>query len=490
MHKFRWIVWGLLFFYGTNVRAESLWLEGKDHPTKKVNQSAQALTPKSYYNVAKAFGNAVVNINTVQTVRETQSPFGFRIDPNQPNSQDNPFGPFFEHFFGGPMQPQERKQASLGSGFVLNKEGYIITNNHVIAGADEIRVTFSDETEMPVEIIGRDPKTDVALLKLKGSKDLTPVILGSSKQMDVGDVVVAIGNPFGLSHSVTQGIVSAKQRAINLGPYDDFIQTDASINPGNSGGPLLNIYGEVIGINTAIHASGHGIGFAIPIDMAKDVIKRIKEEGHVRRGYLGVRVQEIDDQHIKVLGLDNKDGALVMEVLANSPAAKGKIEAGDVLLSFDGQKIKTWDKLPLIVANSKIGKKVKVELIRNKVKLTKYITVEELIDEQSQQASATTSDALEKDPLGLQVKEVDKATADQLGISEHRGGVIIEKVRPGSVADAQGLRPQDVIIRLNRQAVKDVEDYKKAAAAIGKGDVVQMIYVRDNRRLFLLFTVE
>ncbi|MCB0272315.1 MAG: DegQ family serine endoprotease [Bdellovibrionales bacterium] len=476
------------------VQAKEFWMEGKANPKLRVNQDIEHLSPQAYRNISQKYGDSVVNISTVQTIKGIQTPFGFRIDPDQKQNPNNPFAPFFgdeffDRFFGqGPNPQQERKTSSLGSGFVLNAEGYVVTNNHVIANADEIRVTFVDETEFPAEVVGRDPKTDVALLKIKGNKKVTPVLLGSSQDLQVGDIVVAIGNPFGLSHSVTQGIVSAKERTIGLGPYDDFIQTDASINPGNSGGPLLDIYGEVIGINTAIHSTGQGIGFAIPIDMAKDVLVRLKEQGQVIRGYLGVRVQEVQAEHVKALGLSGKQGALVMEVLQDTPAAKAKIEPGDVITKYDDQVVKNWNDLPLMVAKTKVGKRVKVELIRNKSLKTISVLIEKLEDETTVPASTSKND-MAKDVLGLQVTNLNATTRKQLGLEDSQKGVLVEQVDPNSSAAQKGVAPGDVIVRLNRVAVNDIDDYKNISSKIKKDETVLVLLIRQQRKLFIAFTL-
>lgn len=477
----------LCVFCSTFSFATDFWLEGSKHTNLRVNKDLKTLHPKAFYNVSEQVKGSVVHISTVQILKGVQTPFGFRLDPDMPS--DHPFTPFFDRFFGQPHQPKERRSTSLGSGFVLNEDGFIVTNNHVVAKADEIIITFVDETEMRAQIIGRDPKTDLALLKLQGEKKVKPVLLGNSSEMNAGDIVVAIGNPFGLSYSVTQGIISAKERSIGLGPYDDFIQTDASINPGNSGGPLLNLYGEVVGINTAIHASGQGIGFATPIDMAKDVLIRLQEHGQVIRGHLGVRVQAIDKDHVKVLGLKDQQGALVMEVIPNTPASKAAIEPGDVIVSFDGVKIKKWDHLPRVVAQAKIGKKAKVEIIRNKSLKTIFVEIDQLVDEEVQ-ATKVDPKKTEQDPLGLKVIDLDAQARSMLGLSKNQKGVVIVNVDRSSKAFEKGLSRSDVIIELNKKPITDVASYQREVQRIQKGDSVMLMILRENRKIFIAFTLE
>lgn len=490
-------VWLLVFVFFTSsaVRAEEkLWTEGSEKPQARTNVDLKSLSPKAYVNVSEKVDESVVNISTTQTIRGFQSPFGFQMDPNGPEDQDqnqNPFAPFFgqdlfRQFFGnGQQKPQ--KQASLGSGFVISRDGYVVTNNHVVAQADEIEVTFYDESESKAKIIGRDTKTDMALLKVERLPEkLNPVIFGDSDSMKVGDVVVAIGNPFGLSHSLTQGIISAKERAIGLGPYDDFIQTDASINPGNSGGPLLNLYGEVIGINTAIHAGGQGIGFAIPINSAKDVLLKLHKDGKVVRGQLGVQIQRINDDHMKALKLKNKDGALVSQVMEGSPAEKAGVKAGDVIVAFDGKKIKDTHQLPMLVGNTQVGKSVKLEIIRNSVTKTLTVTVEEQKDEELAESESSTAPSKE-DILGLTVQTLTKEVGQSLGISEKQKGVVVTNISPQSVAFSKGVRKGDVIVEVNRQNVATAQDYMNIAKTLKKGSSVLLLIVRKQGTLFLAF---
>ena len=307
--------------------------------------------------------------------------------PN-PFGERDPFEEFFERFFGGENPQREFRRRSLGSGFIINREGYIVTNNHVVENASDIKVSLSDKEEHDAKVIGRDPKTDVALIKIEAKKDLPAVALGDSSKLRVGEWVIAIGNPFGLGHTVTTGIVSAKGRIIGAGPYDDFIQTDASINPGNSGGPLFNMNGEVVGINTAIIASGQGIGFATPINVAKDLLVQLREKGRVVRGWLGVQVQRVTPELAKSFGLDRERGALVADVMADTPAAKAGIERGDIIVEFNGRKIEEMNDLPRVVAATPPDADVPMKLLRKGQEKVVQVKVAELKEERARRQSS------------------------------------------------------------------------------------------------------
>lgn len=292
----------------------------------------------------------------------------------------------FEFFFGpkpgmGPrMEPPSgmRERRSLGSGFVIDPAGYVVTNNHVIENADEVRVRFADDRSFEARVVGRDPRLDVALLKLENAKDLSAVVLGDSDVLRVGEYVIAMGNPFGLGHTVTMGIVSAKDRTIGAGPYDDFIQTDASINPGNSGGPLFNLRGEVIGINTAIHVTGQGIGFAIPVNMVRDVVTQLREKGHVSRGKLGIVFQSVDEDLARSMGLDRPRGALVAEVEPNGAAARAGLKAGDLITAVNGNEVAPSSELPRLIAGNSPGSTVRITYLRQGKERTVNVTLDAL----------------------------------------------------------------------------------------------------------------
>lgn len=327
--------------------------------------------PKSFADLAEKVRPAVVNISTVTTVRVPGGPFHQFFGPGE----EGPFGDFFRKFFGN-IPDQEMKQQSLGSGFIVDRDGYIITNNHVVAGAEEIKVKLADGREFKAKVIGRDPKTDLALIKITTIFENLPTLgLGDSDAIRVGDWVLAVGNPFGLEHTVTQGIISATGRVIGAGPYDNFLQTDAPINPGNSGGPLVNLKGEVIGINTAIIAAGQGIGFAIPSNLAQRVTSQIKATGKVVRGSIGVSIQSMTPELAQALKIKEPHGALVSAVVRGGPAEAAGIKRGDVVVSFDGKDIKDASSLPPIVADTSPGKTVDVAVIRNGKEMRLKLTV-------------------------------------------------------------------------------------------------------------------
>jgi serine protease Do len=380
----------------------------------------------------------------------------------------------------------------MGSGFVIDKEGHILTNYHVIEGADEIVVVLDDngtEKEYSATLVGSDPKTDIALIKINresgDNKDFPFLKLGSSENLEVGEWVVAIGNPFGLSHTVTVGVVSALGRSIGAGPYDEFIQTDASINPGNSGGPLINIEGEVIGINTAIisgNTGGNvGIGFAIPINIAKGILKDLKERGTVTRGWLGVMVQKITPELAKSFGLSQSEGALVGDVIPDGPAAKGGIKRGDVIVRFDGQQVKDMEDLPKIVAATIPNSVVDVEVIREGSQLTLRISIELLEDLQDTVVAKA-------DLLGLQVQDITEELAKNLKL-EGSEGVLVSDVTAGNAASEAGIRRGDVISEMNRSTVKDMRDYQNLLASVEKGSSVLFLIKRGGSTIYIAVKV-
>ncbi len=412
------------------------WVEG-NHP---------AYQRPPFTEVAEKMKPGVVNISTTKVV-EGGFPFPGPMDPF--------FKQFFERFFG-PI-PRKFKEKSLGSGFFISKSGYILTNNHVIESATDIKVKTLSGNEYKAKVVGKDPKIDVALIKInpKEGDSVVPLPLGRSSDLKVGEWVIAIGNPFGLSETVTVGIVSAKGRVIGLGPYDNFIQTDAAINPGNSGGPLINMAGEVVGINTAIVASGQGIGFAIPIDMVKAVLPQLKEKGRVVRGWLGVYVQVITPELAKAFGLKKPVGALVSSVVPGSPADKAGIKRGDVILEFDGKKIDRMHDLPIIVASTPPGKVVKVKVLRDgkiKVLTVKVGTLEE-------EALSQVGEAI-SETLGMDVENITPEIKERFGLHT-TSGVIVVHVKPDSPAYEAGIRSGDIIIEANRMRIRNVEDFEK-----------------------------
>jgi serine protease Do len=363
----------------------------------------------------------------------------------------------------------------------------ILTNNHVIENADEIVVKLANEKEYKAKVLGRDPKTDIAVIKITDAPDLVPVTLGNSDTLRVGEWVMAIGNPFGLEHSVTAGIVSAKGRFIGQGSYDQFIQTDAAINPGNSGGPLINMSGEVVGINSAIFSRSGGnigIGFAIPINLAKEELPELEEKGKVTRGWLGVLIHKVTPEIAESLGLDAPRGALVADVVKDGPAIDAGMKVGDVIVEFDGHAVKDNTELPRLVARTPVGKSVKVKVIRDKKVETLAVTIAELKDEEVAAASQ------EEETFGLTVQSLTPDIAESLGLGSDVKGVVVTSVEPGSTADESGLRRGDVILEVNREAVKDLAAYRKALKAAGKGKTVLFLVRRGDNSIFLALKPE
>ncbi len=451
--------------------------------------AAQENGPKSVAPVAEKLIDAVVNISTSQIAK---GPEGVPL-PQVPKG--SPFEDFFEDFFnkkGNRVPPSERKVSSLGSGFVIDgTEGLVVTNNHVIDGADEIIVNFHDGSKLKVDkVIGRDTKTDLALLKVTPKKPLTAVGFGSSANLKVGDWVMAIGNPFGLGGSVTVGIISAKQRDINAGPYDDFLQTDAAINKGNSGGPLFNMDGQVVGVNTAIISptgGSIGIGFAVPADTVTAVISQIKEYGQVKRGWLGVKIQSISEDIGESLGVPENTGALVAGVTPDSPAAKGGIEPGDVILKFDGKDVSTMRGLPKLVAQAQIGKSVEVEVLRQGQKKTLTVAVGMLDDEESKPEPASKSGE-EQPPapsttvLGLVLAPLSDEARSRLGFDAKINGVLVTDIDPASEAASKNIRPGDVITEAQQEPVREIKDVEAAVEKVKKsGGKSVLLLVEDAK---------
>jgi serine protease Do len=440
--------------------------------------------PASVADVAEGLQDAVVNISTTQTLRGPDE----ATPPMRKGPKGSPFEEFFDDFFDeeGP-DGMPRKVSSLGSGFVIDPSGLVVTNNHVIEGADEIIINFTDGSKLKVtKILGHDPKTDLALLKVEPKKPLKAASFGNSSAMRVGDWVMAIGNPFGLGGSVTVGIISATKRDINAGPYDDFIQTDAAINRGNSGGPLFNMEGEVIGVNTAIISptgGSIGIGFAVPSNTAIKVLNQLKEYGETRRGWLGVHVQSVTEDIAHNLGLSEPMGALVASVSPNGPAVTAGIAAGDVILEFDGQTIENMRDLPRAVVGTAIGKDVPVKLLRNGE--TKELTVkigrlpeeaEEEEDQVDDQEEVPPAD--DDDLLGLSIAPLTAALRDKYGISEKIDGVVITEVAPESPAAKKNVKPGDVIVEVTQEEVHsphDVVDRLRAVKQSGRGRVLLLL---------------
>jgi serine protease Do len=409
--------------------------------------------PASFADLAEKLKPAVVNISTTKTIRTGH---GERRSPLGRSPLDRYFwgDDFFDRFFGENQQ-REFKQRSLGSGFIISHDGYIITNSHVVEKADKIRVKLSTGKEYDAKIIGKDSKMDLALIKIKSGESMPVSEIGDSDKLRVGDWVLAIGNPFGLEQTVTAGIVSAKGRVIGAGPYDNFIQTDASINPGNSGGPLFNMEGKVIGINTAIVAQGQGIGFAIPINMAKVILQDLKLKGKVTRGWLGVSVQDITEDIAKNLRLRDIRGALVSDVFRGEPAEKAGMKAGDIITEVNRKKIKDSHELLINIASFHVGDKIEIKVIRDAQEKTLYMIVAE---RKGQPEIASTKEEVEN--YGMTVQEITPEIAKYLGV-QSRNGVVVIEVKDGSPADEKGIQPQDIILQINKVKISSVKEFMR-----------------------------
>ncbi|MFQ5625075.1 MAG: DegQ family serine endoprotease [Methyloligellaceae bacterium] len=440
---------------------------------------SQARGPRSVAGLAEKLQGAVVNVSTTQTLKGGKGiPF-----PSVPKG--SPFEEFFDDFFNRQQRPDRpRKVNSLGSGFVIDPSGIIVTNNHVIKGAEEIFVRFSDDTKLKVEkVIGNDPKTDMALLKVKPDKPLPALEFGDSSKMRVGDWVMAIGNPFGLGGTVTLGIISAKKRDINSGPYDEFIQTDAAINRGNSGGPLFNMDGKVIGVNTAIISptgGSIGIGFAVPSKTAIHVIDQLRRFGETRRGWLGVRIQTVTDSIADSLGMDKSMGALVASVTKGSPAEASGLKVGDVILSFDGANVESMRGLPRLVAQTPIGKTVDVEILRDDKKKTLKVTIGRLPEKkEAAKADKTEKKETEKTSLlGLSISPMSDKLRSKFKISKDVKGVVITEVDPDSDAATKNIAAGNVIVEVKGKKVQTPSDVKEAiesAKKSGRSSVLLLI---------------
>ena len=438
--------------------------------------------PESFADLAEKLMPSVVNISTTQTIKTTSNQLPFQFPPGSP----------FEEMFKDFQKPTERKAASLGSGFVIKKNGTVITNNHVIANAEDILVKVGSK-EYKAKVIGADPYADLAVLKMETNDTFVPVSFGDSDKARVGDWVIAIGNPFGLGGTVTSGIISARNRDINLTRYDDFIQTDASINQGNSGGPLFNLEGEVIGINTAIIAPGQsgsiGIGFAIPANAASNVIEQLINFGETRRGWLGVRIQEVTKEIAEIEKLKKPGGALVASVGENSPADRAGIKAADIILEFDGKKIDTMRTLPKVVANTKVGKRVELKIWRNKKLITKKLTLGRLesSEEFKTKKLPKINEEIEIESLKITVRDINKKDIDTRKLNKNTKGVVIVKISNESSL-AGLLNINDIIIEVQKTPILKSSDLNNVVNQIfkkGKKTLLITVINKDNQRRYL-----
>ena len=453
--------------------------------------------PDSFADLAAKLLPGVVNISSSTTITAQNVPGGPDIPMFPPGS---PFEQFFKDFMernrphGGDQQPSPPRRAqSLGSGFIIDPSGIVVTNNHVIDGADEITVILHDNTSLKATLIGRDERSDLAVLQVHADHPLPSVQFGDSDKERVGDWVLAIGNPFGLGGSVTAGIVSARGRNIDQGPYDNFIQTDAPINKGNSGGPLFDMDGDVIGINTAIYSPSGGsigIGFSIPSNMAKTVVEQLRKYGHARRGWLGVRIQQVTPDIAESLGLKDPSGAMVAGVNNGGPADKAKIQNGDIILKFNDQSVKEMRNLPRIVAETDIGKEVPVVVWRNGKEVMLTATVGEMPeDDTTKVASATPSDKpappkpLELSGLGLKLAPITADNRDKYQLGQDQKGVVITDVMPGTPAADKGLKAGDVIVEVQQEEVNspaDVQDRVDSVRKSSRKSVLMLVQTSDG----------
>jgi serine protease Do len=429
--------------------------------------------PTSFADLADALDPAVVNIK-VTKIEKT----GMQGMPDM----EGPFGDMFKQFFGQmPRTPERFKSQGAGSGVIINADGTVLTNNHVVDGANEIVVTLADKREYKARVLGRDPKTDLAVIKIEGKGTFPAAALGNSEGTRVGEWVLAIGNPFGLSNTVTAGIVSAKGRVIGAGPYDDFIQTDAPINPGNSGGPLINMKGEVIGINTAIVPNGQGIGFAVPINTAKTLLPELTSKGRVTRGYLGVNIQEMSPDMASSLNLKEAKGALVSEVVEGSPAASAGVKRGDVITGFAGKEVKEPRQLSALVAGTPVGSTEPLKINRDGKEITLQVKIAQL---DAKEPGTPRSEEMSRGKWGMQLQELTPDIARRLG-ARNNAGVVVAGVEPGSPADNASLQSGDLILEVNRKPVKSVDDVKQGIEKAGnKGSL--LLVQREGKSLYVV----
>ena len=448
--------------------------------------SARAAELPDFTRLVEQNSPAVVNISTTQKIkRERRLPHGFTV-PDIP--EDSPFGDLFRHFFGEGGEgelPEEFKTQSLGSGFIIDEDGYVVTNYHVIKDADEIVVKLSDRRELQAEVVGSDERSDMALLKIDA--DNLPVVkIGDSSTLKVGEWAMAIGSPFGFDHSVSVGVISAIGRNLPSENYVPFIQTDVAINPGNSGGPLFNLKGEVIGINSQIYSRTGGfmgLSFAIPIDVAMDVVKQLKEKGKVARGWLGILIQDVNRELAESFGMDEPRGAVVLQVVPDSPAEKAGFKVGDVVVEFNGKKIIRSSDLPLAVGRAPIGKKARVGLIREGKRRTLSVVIAELPPEDvlAENGPAPTRKGKDK-RLGLVVEDLTEEQRQRLELGER--GIVVREVDKGPAREA-GIRRGDIILMINNKDVKNIKQFREIVKSLKKGKSTPVLIQRGNSPVFL-----
>jgi len=438
-------------------------------------------TPTSFADLAEKLMPSVVNISTTTTVTTQSNPFPFQFPPGSP----------FEDMFKEFGAPQERQSAALGSGFIIDEKGIVVTNNHVIADAEDIIVRVNGDKEFKAKVIGADPLSDIAILQLETKEKFAPVKFGDSDKARIGDWVIAIGNPFGLGGTVTSGIISARNRSIGLSRYEDYIQTDASINSGNSGGPLFDMNGDVIGINTAIlgRNGSIGIGFSIPSNSAKIVINQLIKFGETKRGWLGVRIQDVTKEIADVEKLDEPRGALVASVAQNSPSEKAGVKAGDIILEFDGEKIKVMKELPIIVARTAVGKKVKVKIWRNKKEIIKTITLGRL--ETSEEFKVAEKNNQNKESiienLKITVREITNEDIKTRNLPNQTTGLVITNIENDSPL-RNSIEVNSIILEAQKKKIKNKNDLNQIVSKVLKSNqktILLVIYNSENQRRYI-----
>ena len=438
-------------------------------------------TPGSFADLAERLMPSVVNISTTTTITTQSNPFPFQFPPGSP----------FEDMFKEFGTPQERKSAALGSGFIIDAEGIVVTNNHVISDAEDIIVRVNGDKEFKAKVIGADPLSDIAVLQLETNEKFTPVKFGDSDKARIGDWVIAIGNPFGLGGTVTSGIISARNRSIGLSRYEDYIQTDASINSGNSGGPLFDMNGDVIGINTAIlgRNGSIGIGFSIPSNSAKIVIDQLIKFGETKRGWLGVRIQDVTKEIAEIEKLDEPRGALVASVAKDSPSEKAGVKAGDIILEFNGEIIQQMKQLPIIVARTEVGKKVKVKIWRNKKEIVKTITLGRLETSEDFKVTEkeTTPKEIEVNDLKITVRKITKEDIKSRNLPNQTSGLVITKINKESPL-INSVEVNSIILEAQKKKIKDATDLEQITKQVLKSNqktILLVIYNSQNQRRYI-----
>ena len=481
----RYLLWGsgllLVGVFVGLVLSSGMKIELVLHPASVDAESqppVPVITPTSFVGVVKQVYPAVVNINTTTTVKTPSYPMPFS------GPSGSPFDDFFERFFG--QMPKEFKQRSLGSGVVISEDGFILTNSHVVEKADQIRVSILGGQTFDAKVVGKDKSTDVALIRIKADKPLPFASLGDSDKLEVGEWVLAMGNPVGLDHTVTAGIISAKGRSLGLGGLEDFLQTDASINPGNSGGPLVNLQGKVVGVNTAILANAQGIGFAIPVNIVKTFLPQLKTKGRIDRGWLGVSIQEITPDIRDAMGLGQAQGALVADVVKGGPADLAGIRRGDIVTELNGNPIDRFSKLPLIVSSVSPGSVARVKILRNGKAYVVQVKVGTFPDEDQATGEEESTQEPSTSSMGMTLAPLTPEFAKRHGIQADKGLIVLE-VEPESEADFIGIAPGDVILEVDKRPLSTVQSLESILKSKQSGESVLLLIKRKDSTQYLSF---